>query len=493
MDFLDPKKQLRHRIILLIGYALIGIAITIGTLVLVYQAYGFGLGKNGTVIQNGLLFFSSQPNPADIYVNGTKKSVRTNTRLSLPEGIYKIDLKRAGYHTWHRTIDLQGGSVEHFDYPFLIPTKLSTKNLPAYVAAPALATQSPDRQWLLVSQPDAVLRFTLYDLKNPDKEPVALAIPENVLSKPAAAESWQAASEWAGDNQRVVLQHVYDGKTEYILFDRTNPEQSVNLSETLKSGAAILTLKDKKYDQYYLQNVAEQSLRTVSLKAPEAQPLLSRVLAYRSYGDNIMLYVTDNGAPAGKVLVKLLSGDRTFTIRTLPAGSGYLLDITKYDGTFYAAVGATTADKIYIYKDPEGQLVKPANPVAVPSQVLHVPQPNYLGFSKNAQFIVAENGQRFGVYDIENQTGYNYTSTAPLDAPQAHASWMDGHRLSYVSGGKLLIFDYDNTNAHSLMPAASGYLPFFTPNYKFVRTFAPAASGAQMNLTQTSLLAEADQ
>lgn len=129
MDFLDPQKQYRHRIILLLGYALVGVAIAIGTLVLVYQAYGFGIAKNGTVIQNGLIFFSSQPNPADIYVDGTKKSVRTNTRLSLPANIYKIELKRQGYYSWHRSIDLQGGSVEHFDYPFLFPKELITKSL----------------------------------------------------------------------------------------------------------------------------------------------------------------------------------------------------------------------------------------------------------------------------------------------------------------------------------------------------------------------------
>jgi len=69
MDYLDPKKRFRHHVMLYVGYVLIGIAILIGTLVLLYQAYGFGLGKNGTVIQNGLFFFSSQPSPADIYVN----------------------------------------------------------------------------------------------------------------------------------------------------------------------------------------------------------------------------------------------------------------------------------------------------------------------------------------------------------------------------------------------------------------------------------------
>src|SRR5476651_307831 len=98
MDYLDSGKQLRHRIILLVGYVCIAVAIGIATLVLWYQAYVFGLGKNNTVIQNGLVFASSQPNPADIYLNGVLNKAKTDTRLLLPAAIYQLKLSRAGYH-----------------------------------------------------------------------------------------------------------------------------------------------------------------------------------------------------------------------------------------------------------------------------------------------------------------------------------------------------------------------------------------------------------
>jgi hypothetical protein len=177
MDYLDPKKRFRHHVMLYVGYVLIGIAIVIGTLVLLYQAYGFGLGKNGDVIQNGLFFFSSQPHPADIYVNGVKKSVKTNTRLSLPAGIYNVRLQRDGYRPWQRTISLVGGSVQHVDYPFLIPKSLSPKKVQTYTGNPPLVTQSPDRRWLLAAHPGALNVFDVYDLKNPDKPAQVLPCP----------------------------------------------------------------------------------------------------------------------------------------------------------------------------------------------------------------------------------------------------------------------------------------------------------------------------
>src|SRR5438128_1981144 len=97
MDFLDPKKQRAHMIRLIVGYVLIGVAILIATLILLYQAYGFGLGKDGEIIQNGLVFVSTQPSGADIYIDGKHKDSRTNTRLQLPEGSYQLELRREGY------------------------------------------------------------------------------------------------------------------------------------------------------------------------------------------------------------------------------------------------------------------------------------------------------------------------------------------------------------------------------------------------------------
>jgi Tol biopolymer transport system component len=71
------------------------------------------------------------------------------------------------------------------------------------------------------------------------------------------------------------------------------------------------------------------------------------------------------------------------------------------------------------------------------------------------------------------------------------ASWMDGDRLDYVSGGKLYIFDYDNTNQHLLVSASSNFEPAFSPDYRYVYEIAPTSSG-QFELNQTSLLTAAD-
>lgn len=475
---------------LYIGYFLIGIAIIIGTFILVYQAYGFGIARNGEVIQNGLAFFSSQPNPADIYVDGVKESARTNTRLPLESGIYDIQLKRSGYRTWQRKINLEGGRVAHFDYPLLFAKVLTPKKVDSYTPSSGFSTQSPDHRWLLVQQANSISAFNVYDLKNPVNATAPISVPTTVFTKALGSENIQAI-EWANDNQHLLLLHNYDGKTEYIVLDRASPEKSINLNTTLAINPSKLTLRDKKYDLYYMFDQSTGALQTVSLGETAPVTVLQKVINYQSYGKDALLYATDVDAPAGKVSIKLQRGNNVYKIRNLSAGSNYLLDLTGYSGKMYVAVGAVSENKLYIYKDPIGQLNKLPGYALLPAQVLRVTSPNYLSFSSNAQFIMIENGTEFAVYDIENKLGHRYLLKLPLDPPQKHVTWMDGHRMTYVSGGKLIVFDYDNANVQSLISADSRYEAAFTPDYKFV--YSLSSSATQTDMTQTSLLTPADQ
>ncbi len=496
MDYLDPKKQARTQIILFVGYGCIAIAIAIASLVLVYQAYGFGLNKKGNVIQNGLTYFSSQPSSATITVNGIDSKAKTNTRMVLIENTYNIALSRDGYRNWQHTIQVDGGSVHHFDYPMLFPKVLTSRKISSYSAAPGLASQSLDRRWIVVEQAASITNFDVYDLKNitknTTKAPTVITIPETILTKPTAGqESWRFA-EWADDNVHLLLEHVYDNKSEYVLVNRENPDQSVNLSTTITGSFTKLTLNNRKFDRYYLHDLASGALQTATLQQPTPVAYLPQVLAYKSYSDDTMLYAANETASPDKVAIKLRIGDRTFTLRTLPAGSTYLLDLTKYDNKLYVVLGASSQNKMFIYKDPVGQLLNEDRHSLAPAQVLHVIAPSYVSFSSSAQYIVAENGTQFGVYDNENDKGYNYTATQPLDAPAAHATWMDGNRLTYISNGKMTVFDFDYTNQQKLTNASSSYLSAYAPDYKFIYNLTTNATG-QYELAQTSLLSKADQ
>lgn len=490
MDFFDPKKQKRHAIRLGVGYALIALALILATTILLYQAYGFGLDKRGQVIQNGLVFVSSQPTGADIDVNNQRYKSQTNTRMALPAGQYTVHIARGGYRAWQRAITVDGGSVERFDYPFLFPSKLATTVVKQYADAPSLVTESPDRRWLLAGV-GISNDFELYDLHAGKPTAKALTVPTEVLSAAAPTTGWQLV-QWAGDNRHVLLRRNYQKDnapgSEYILLDRQDPTQIQNLTQLLGFNPSNIELRNRAYDQYFAFDQPNGALFTATLKKPTPQLYLEQVLNFTTDG-NTVLYATTRDAPAGKVLIRLRQNtDPSYLVRTAPASTSYLLDLASYSGTPYIAAGAQAENKVYVYQDPLSTLKDNPKSVPVPVQILKVIAPTYVMFSDNARFVMAENADHFAVYDAEIDKGYAYQTKLALDAPQTHADWMDGYHLDIVSGGSVHVFDYDGANVQKLVPASPGYLPVFNQNYRFLYTLT-----VQNALTSTSLRAPQDQ
>lgn len=479
MEFLDPKKQKQHLTRLFIGYFLVGVALILTTIILLYKANGFGL-KNGQVIQNGLIFVSSSPSPADIYVNGQKREEKTNVRLLMPAGQYSFELRKEGYRPWKRAINIEGGSVARFDYPLLFPASITSTAVKQYDSKPGLATQSPDHRWVVVQAGTAYNIFDVYDLTKPDKAPETLTIPDTI-PKLTGTHSWKVV-EWANDNRHILLQHVVDNagipNYEYVLVDRENPANSVNLTTALGMNPTKLELRDKKYDKYLIYTEADHRLLTATISQPKPELLVDRVLGYKSHGEDVVLYATDQDAPAGKAVIKLQEGTKNYTIRHVAADSRYLLNVARYEDNWYIAAGASSESRTYVYKNPAGALNSKPDQGVVPVQVLKAASPQHISFSDNARFIMVQGGQQFSVYDAETDKGYHYTVDMPMDVAQEHAIWMDGYRLTFTSAGQIVVFDFDKTNQETLVASDPSYRPFFDRDLKTLYTLAPQTTRA---------------
>ncbi|HSX43606.1 MAG TPA: PEGA domain-containing protein [Candidatus Saccharimonadales bacterium] len=498
MDFLDPKKERFNQIKLMVGYGLVAIAIGMATLILIYQAYGYGYDQ-GQVTQNGLVFVSSQPSGANIYLNGRPYKSKTNSRVVVPADTYTLKIWASGYRTWQRQVVVNGGDVQHFDYPFLFPNQLKTSTLTDLNGLPSLATQSPDKRWLLLSQDNADGSFIQYDLKDPAKPVQAtVTLPNGSFTPSDGASSWKL-EEWANDNKHVLLEHHYlsdkTAEVEYVLVDRDTPVDSVDLTTSMQlTQNDAVSLYDNQISQFYLFNATAQTLKRVTASNNALVSQLENVLAFKPYGSNYILYVT-NKSPTGKLLdgqvaAVLQAGQKTINLRALPAGTDlYSLNLAQYGGDWYVAVGASDDSAAYIYKNPQDQVVADGNNYPDPWRRLPVADPTSLSFSSNTQYLLAESGQNFVVYDFENVEQYHYQVKKPLDQPQTHAVWMDGNRLLYVSGGKLQVFDYDYRNRQELVGIDPNYAPFFSGDFSRVFALKPASANgaAKPALTTTKL------
>jgi hypothetical protein len=499
MEFFDPKRQRAHKIRLTIGYVLICLIIVLTTVILLYWAQGYGL-KDGEVIQSGRVFISSRPSGAEVHINGKKHREKANTSILMEAGQYKFELKRDGYRPWKRAINVEGGSVSRFDYPVLFPTKLTTSEVKRYDSAPSMYLHSPDRRWLLV-QHGSSLTFDMFDFDNREDAPKEIAIPSGIISS-QDGQTWEFL-EWSNDNRHVLLRHAYqkDGQTnsEYILFDHEEPGKSVNLTRVLGTNPSSVKLRDKKYDQYFMYDQSGQKLYTASLKDTKPILFLDNILDFKSHGDDKLLYVTTESQPADKASVRLREGDVTYNLRQVTRADRYLLDMAEYERDWFVAVGDPTEDRTYIYKNPVASLKVNAKRALVPVHIFKLADPNFMAFSDTTRFIAAQSGTSFAVFDAENEKAYAFQLKTPLDAPQQHAKWMDGHRLMAVSGGKTVVFDFDNANQEVLADTDPAAGMFFDRQYRYLYTVtnqttknAEGKDVTQRTLQRTPLLTEAD-
>ncbi len=485
MDFLDPKKKRSHEIRLYIGYALVGIALAFATMILMFAAYGYGVDRDtGSVIQNGLIVVDAHPESASILVNGTNKGT-TNNRLVLPAGKYSVELTRKGYKAWKHDVTLEGSTIEQLAYPFLYPENPVTRTLQTYDGVPAMASETPDRHWLVVANPITPGAFQVVDLSTTKHPATSISLPADAMT-PSTGDQKFEAIEWSTDNEHLLLKRTFSGGVEFIVLDRVNPANSLNLNKIF-SGQAIaqVSLRDKKADQFYLLNAGDGMLSQADSKSRVVTPIKPGVLSYKSYQDNTLLYVTQ---PAGsaEATVSLRQKDQDYVLRTLPKSEAYMLDMAQFNSNFYVVAGAKADGRAYVYKNPFSDLTRKPARVPEPFRVLVTPGGEYLSFSAIARFIALQGGSGFAVYDAE--TGRQYRFDTKLELPQGQkATWMDGHRLLLNSNNAVQVFDFDGTNLHQLANSNPLYKPFFDRDYDALFTLSAGSDKAKTVLNRTNL------
>ncbi len=482
MDFLDPDKRRSYHRRLILGYILVGIVVGLGTLIIVYAANGYGINtKTGQVVQNGLLFIDSKPGGAKIFLNGKDQNSTTSSRLFLPAANYTLKLTKDGYRSWTRTFTLNEKSIERYVYPFLFPTKPVQTSVKTFTAQPPLVTQSPDRKWLLMqntASSDKTVTFDQLDTTTLDQTPPvfsSVSIPANLLTK-YSSQSTISEVEWSTDNNNVLLLHKYSGGSEFIVFNRDKPDQSFNVNTLFGINPSQVALRDKKANQLYIYSQPDQTIQVATVDSKTVDPaIIKHALAFKAYGKNIVMYVSDLNEPKGRVGAFILDNDKTYKLNEFSTGSVYLIDAAQFQSHFYYVSGSDTSERLTIFKDPEDNINDKSVGRAVPVFAMHLPGANKMKFSDNTRFIGAEAGQRFAVYDFETKDYYQYPLSNTL---AANMHWMDGHRLVGQSEGQVLVMDYDGINKVSVSPTLLTDAAYFSREYNHMLTVTKASDGS---------------
>jgi len=112
------------------------------------RGYRFDL-ENKLLKSTGIIAATSNPKAAKIYVNNELKGV-TDTNLTLPPENYLVEIKKEGYTSWSKKINLKGELVINVD-PVLFPINPSLSPLTNLGIIKAVPTEDGDRIVVIAS------------------------------------------------------------------------------------------------------------------------------------------------------------------------------------------------------------------------------------------------------------------------------------------------------------------------------------------------------
>jgi hypothetical protein len=490
MVHIDSESKRFKNAIRFFTYGVMTTAIVALSAIVILLALGYRFNTNG-VVRDGLVQLAAHPEDAQYTVNDKTYKGTTPAKLTLRAGSYAISLSRAGYRTWQRELNVIEGHVHWINYPRLVPNTLTAKNDKSFANA-SFAVASPDKRWLLVDTGEAPKnRLLLVDLKDPKKtEQLTLTIPADQLTKKGDNEGELTFGEWSLDSKQFIVKHVVTDTTEYVRVDRSKPQNAVNINK--KFQLAVDQAHFSGNDNNIIYARTGDVLRRFDVSGDSTTgSLMSGVKDFEVYGSDTVIFdrVTkgqeadqpDQSSQEVGMRVK----DKEYILQNLPASDDVTPVYNEYDHHSYFAIANRTKNETTIYQDPTNQSDGHLTPFGEFTNIAAT----YIRFNGDGRFLLVQQGNNFGVYDFYENQKFSY-QVMNLDV-SAPAKWLDDFHINGVINGKLTMWDFDGTNAQSLVNGLPGLDSILDEDDDLLYTFTAQKNGqkTQVELTRTDMKA----
>lgn len=455
-------------------------------MVLLVQGYTYD-SDEGTIEQGGLLQFASTPSGAAVTIDGERFGSRTNTKTTISAGEHSVQYNRNNYREWSKNVTVDPGQVVWLAYARLIPTELSPQTVRTLGDEVAATSVSPKRSYMLVQTKDSDAVFTILDLRSDTVEASTIQLPAASYETPASGQSQTFVVEsWSANERFVLLKHTTAGVVEWLLLDREQPTQSININDRIAAKPNRVEFAGGSDKRFFVQT--DDMVQRVDISKTEENtiPLARNVDTFSVYNEETIIFTTRSNATGSRTVDYASVGfdDNQQIVRAYRGG----------DGPFFAAMGSFFNEQ-YIAIVRGEQLIVDAGRLSTPSSstslrrvtLQTIPEGALqLSFSRTGRFVVIEYADKFAVYDIEldeyHETKWEHSTT------RKHAlRWLDDYIVWSDRGGMLRIYDFDGANQHDLMNVTPGFSATLSGNGKYLYGILQTDDGFKLRRVQLIL------
>lgn len=474
MDYEEKKKKQLIRVLV----AEAGMVISVVAIVVVatLAAMGFFISSEGGLEQSGLMQIHSLPTGATVELDGSVLFSRTNLSKTMSADEHFLKLSREGYDTWEKTVRMYSGVLIRLHYPRLFlqnrmaevvmalseKTKESEAGLEFYQPSQSrnyiIYAEKKASTWKLLEVKGDEVKTTLLDLSGvfpgmvEEKSETKAKVGSNAQSTTPKYhfEGEIRSLTWSNDENRVLVEAYYDGKTEWVLVNLRDVASSLNLTRTFGMNFDRIEMIDNSANQLFaLEN---HQLRRINVSEKTmSRVLLGNVQDFDSNGTNVIYLTTElsaretgekyravgvyrNDEKDGTILTKLKPGEKVKVALARYFDDDYMCYVVGNKPTIlYGSLPSY---------DEKGADLSGLKVLAEDNVFSEVPES--LEVSRGNEYIVARSGAKYMVVDLDMGDLYEY------EAPTAELNWLDNSMMSAVREGEILVWDFDGTNRRNL-------------------------------------------
>lgn len=443
-------------------------AVVLISAVCIFLVLGYRVDlKDGDVEQGALLQFRSFPSGATISLDNETLSFVTPGKRNVDAGKHSVTMQLDGYEPWKKTFKVHASELRWLNYARLVPETIKTtaqKEFPSLAGA----LPSPDKKWFLVQPAGDRPEFTLVDLRDDQKLVFSqLVLPPSSYTSAEGAPQNFTLEEWDFGARYVLIKHEVGDTVEFIRLDRTDIDNTLNLSSKLGLSISDVHFSGTSGSVFYaLTNGAIRRLDSGA--GTISQPIVKDVAEFDLYKTTTISYVkqpVDNKVGVGVVVdgkpVRVATYDSTLPVHA---------DISEYFNDYYFAIGRGT--NITIFQNPESD--KRTKFAAVDTASAST----WLRFSNSGRFVTAGTGSQYTNYDIETKTTSNVNLPGNALDPSKPLQWLDDYYLVSSADNDLRITEFDGANQHVIASALPGFPVTLNENGKFLYSLGKSQSGA---------------
>ncbi len=458
------KRQLIIRRAIVVAIMAVSVLIILAGTVLSIMGYRLD-GENGRLEQGALVQFNSTPNAAAVTINGVSTGSQTSTKRTVMAGEQRIEMSKAGYHTWNRTISVQPGTLTWLDYTRLVPTTLTKQTVRSYDAV-AGTSASPTQQTIVVQPSADQAVFDVIDIRSQDVKSRQVTIANDLISEQTneGVTHRFVMVRWDEGGRYLLVRHDYRDTSEWIVFDTENAAESVNVNKSLN--IALSDLQFASTNGNVLYGLTDGSIRRLDLSGGTiSRGLVNNVTSFEMATTSLFTYVGRESASSQQLVAGLYrDGDREpHILRTFGSETKVMVATHRYANNDYIAIAE--GQKVAVFKgrypgsgDSLEKTMTTVESFSLPSSI------DQLSFSPDGDYVTARSGATFKTYEVEYDNIHE-SKTSGSDQPLA---WLDDAHLSVVYDGSMTMRDFDGSNSHAIMPSVAGFDTTLSQNGKYM-------------------------